>query len=90
MIEIVGSIVSVDVGASPVSEISSTVRLPTHDIACHMVSEVTPAGGVSVSCTPVAVVDARRVRKNTYSYTPVVDRYLTKREVGIFAIYFAQ
>ena len=60
-----GGVVSVDVGVSPVSDISSMVRLPTHDIACHIVSEVTPAGGVSVSCTPVAVVDAGRVRKNT-------------------------
>ena len=60
-----GSIVSVDVGVSPVSEISSTVRLPTHDIACHMVSDVTPAGGVSVSCTPVAVAEAGRSRKKT-------------------------
>ena len=67
MIEIVGSVVSVDVGVllSPVSEISSTVRLPTHDIACHMVSDVAPAGGVSVSITPVAVVEAGRSRKKT-------------------------
>ena len=61
-----GGVVSVGVLASPVSEISSMVRLPTHDIACHMVSDVTPTGGVSVSCTPVAVAEAGRSRKKIY------------------------